>query len=88
MLAERCTALDRIGLASTRVTDEGIRNLNRRALEELRLDSNQSITDVGLRELSKIPSIRSLYLYGSTNLTEAGVVAFEKAHPECEVFWR
>ena len=87
VLAERCRNLVRLGLARTSITDAALRRLNRRPLEELRLDSNTGITDAGLAELAGIPSIRRLYLRGSDNLTAAGVDAFRRAHPECSVDW-
>ena len=84
-LVERCPKIQNMGFAKTRITDAALRNLSRRALNELRLDSNPALTDAGLAELAKIPSLNSLFLYGSTNLTDAGVAAFQQAHPECKI---
>ena len=43
------------------------------------------ITDAGLTELAKIPSLNSLFLYGAENVTAVGVAAFQQAHPECKI---
>ena len=84
-LVERCPKMRNMGFAKARITEAALRSLSRRALDELRLDSNPGIIDAGLAELAKIPSLNSLFLSGAKNLTDAGVAAFQQAHPECKV---
>ncbi len=84
-LVDRCPKIRNMGFAKTRITDAALRTLSRRALNELRLDHNPALTDAGLAELAKIPSLNSLFLYGSQNFTDAGVAAFQQAHPDCKI---
>ncbi|MBL9168934.1 MAG: protein kinase [Verrucomicrobiales bacterium] len=86
-LVEQCPNIRRIGLAKTRITDASLRKLSRHALQELGLDGNPAITDAGLAELSKIPALKHLSVYECSNLTQAGIAAFRKAHPECNLGW-
>ena len=85
MLAERCLNLRDLGLAQTRITDAALRTLSGRALHELRLDNLLDLTDAGLEQLARIPSLDELFIGGVENLTDAGVAAFQRAHPECKI---
>ena len=47
--------------------------------------SGTRITDAGLNHLSGLTNMKRLGLFG-TRVTETGVDAFRRAHPDCRVF--
>ena len=85
ILAERCPKLKWAWLEGTRITDAALGHLNRRPLDILKIGDNPALTDAGLAELEKIPALKELHLRGSTGFTDAGVAAFQQAHPECRI---
>ena len=85
ILAERCPDLRWVWLEGTHITDAALRRLSHRALDDLRIGDNPALTDAGLAELAKIPALKKLNIKGSVNFTDAGVAAFQQAHPECEI---
>lgn len=71
---------------SCRVDDSMVRHLaGMERLETLDITHNP-ITDVGLEELKKVTTLKSLLLQG-TQVTAAGVADLQKALPNCDVQW-
>jgi serine/threonine protein kinase len=73
-LPENTTDLD---LVASDVTDRGMQYLIGLPLHTLRLDASK-ITDAGLEQVSKIPSLRVLYVGDNPNITRDGVKHLEK----------
>jgi Leucine-rich repeat (LRR) protein len=48
--------------------------------------SETQVTDVGLKQIGTVPKLRHLYARG-TSITSAGVEAFRRANPNCQVSW-
>lgn len=85
ILAERGLELRRVWLEGTHITDAALRSLSHCHLEDLNLAENPALTDAGLADLAKIPVLRVLIITGCTNLTTAGIAAFQRAHPACKI---
>jgi hypothetical protein len=73
-----------LDLASTKVTDAGVKEL--KALKNLQsVDvSFTSVTDVGLKELKEFKSLQELYLF-DTKVTDAGAKELQAARPELRI---
>src|SRR5262249_6100357 len=73
----RMTALDKLYLTGTSVTDDGLRNLSGLAeLTDLALDGT-GVSDAGLAHLAGLTKLRRLNLLGST-VTDAGLAHLER----------
>lgn len=76
--------LRELDLANTRVTDAGLRHLEKvPSLETLDLTGTQ-VTDAGLRQLARLPGLRYLDLC-QTRVTSEGVARLQVALPCCEI---
>ena len=78
--------LSHLSLDACPVTDEGITGIGGlAALECLRLPHTQ-ITDAALAHLKGLPKLKKLELNG-TSVTAAAVEEFQRARPDCEIYW-
>ena len=80
----RLTALEKLFLSKTQLTDDGLAQLQGLSkLKKLSLEETQ-ITDDGLKALHGMRSLRALYLYG-TGVTEAGAERLRQVIPGCQI---
>jgi hypothetical protein len=71
---------------NSRLTDAGIASLKDASkLQRLDLFALEAVTDKGLAELAQIKTLTWLQLAG-TKVTKAGVEAFQKQLPKCQVY--
>ena len=85
-VAQRCPALERLNAHAINLTDEAVDELTRRcsALSTLHLSSanpfgGNQLTDEAVLHLARLPALTCLNLQGSSNITDAAVVALLSA---------
>jgi hypothetical protein len=84
-LLGRLTALQRLWIANTRVTDAGLVHLKGlHRLQELSLAETQ-VTDAGLLQLKDLENLRWLYL-GRTRVSSTGASELERGVPGLRIF--
>ena len=75
---ERLSTLKTLDLSGTKITDEGLEQLESlSSLEELKLD-NTSIGDTGMEYVAKIPNLKRLFI-GDTKVSDAGLKQLESS---------
>ena len=75
--------LQTLYLYNTKITDEGIESLSRLKLLRSLDIRNTNVTDKSFSVLSRLP-LKTLDVRGS-RMTKDGVMAFRRAHPNCQV---
>lgn len=73
--------LANLSLAKTKITDSGLSELEKLPLESLHLD-NTAITDLGLRTIGRINTLKELYIPG-TNITGLGLAYLKDLSSLC-----
>lgn len=77
--------LEYLSLRYTELSDSGVKNLaGLPMLERLRLTGNAGVTDEGLIELAKCPSLKEVFVRW-TGVTEEGAERLRQALPGCQV---
>ena len=79
--------LEVLVLSGTKVTDNGLKQLaDMKNLREVRLAMMPQITDAGLMNLQDCASLRTVVFNKKKNaLTPAGIAAFQRVRPDCQV---
>ena len=82
---ERLHSLVTLNLYGTKISDEGVGHLVNLHLVELHLTNNSLLTDKGLLLLTKIKSLRSLFIDQNPGISEHALEEFRARLPECSL---
>jgi hypothetical protein len=83
----RHPSLKQVDVYSTEVDDAGVRHLvDCRALTDVGLSMTKVTNDV-FEHLAMLPNLTTADLTANRPITTAAVLAFEKAHPQCDIEW-
>lgn len=78
--------LEVLVLAGTKVTDAGLAHLAKLPqLKEVRLAALPGVTDAGLMKLKDCKALTTIVVNQKTGTTPAGIAAFRRERPDCEV---